>query len=151
MQSKETILEIVTYSKEHNITYKERCAEVGVPLWDFYESKQRYKSQEARPGNGVGEFIQLRPDGSERPAGHRGRAQERSAAGSRGRTGAGVKRYAESGVPDSERQRPPSLWADECRDAPRTGPRPVAMFSLNDTRGTGFGASRRTCERASIH
>lgn len=63
MQSKETILEIVTYSREHNITYKERCAEVGVPLWDFYESKRRYKRQESQPGNGVGEFIQLRPDG----------------------------------------------------------------------------------------
>lgn len=63
MQSKETILEIVTYSKEHNVTYKDRCAEVGVPLWDFYESKRRYKDQESRPGSGVGEFIQLRPDG----------------------------------------------------------------------------------------
>ena len=63
MQSKETILEIVTYSKEHNVTYKDRCAEVGVPLWDFYESKRRYKAQESKPGHGVGEFIQLRPDG----------------------------------------------------------------------------------------
>lgn len=53
----------MTYSKEHNVTYKERCAEVGVPLWDFDDSKRRYKSQESQPGNGAGELIQLRPDG----------------------------------------------------------------------------------------
>lgn len=63
MLSKETILDIVSYSKEHNVTYKARCAEVGVPLWDFYESKRRYKVQESKLGNGVGEFIQLHPEG----------------------------------------------------------------------------------------
>lgn len=68
MQTKETILEIVSYCKEHNVAYKDRCAELGVPLWDFYASKRRFKREDSRPGVTTGEFIQLRPDGPMMPS-----------------------------------------------------------------------------------
>ena len=68
MQTKETILEIVSYCKEQNVTYQDRCAESGVPLWDFYASKRRFKQEDSRPGATSGEFIQLRPDGPMMPS-----------------------------------------------------------------------------------
>ena len=62
MISKEAVLDIVTYCKDHGVTYNNRCKELEIPLWRFYDSKRYYKNQETKTGN-VGEFIQFRPGG----------------------------------------------------------------------------------------
>ncbi|MCI2082216.1 MAG: hypothetical protein LKK08_07485 [Bacteroidales bacterium] len=62
MLSKEEVIGIVTYCREEGKTYKDRCAEVGIPLWKFYDSKRRYRKEEAESGD-RGEFVQLRGGG----------------------------------------------------------------------------------------
>jgi hypothetical protein len=66
MLSKETVLNIVTYCKEHNVPYNSRCKELDIPLWRFYDAKKHYKNQETKTGE-IGEFIQLRSVGPLQP------------------------------------------------------------------------------------
>jgi hypothetical protein len=67
MLSKEEVLDIVTYCKDHAETYNSRCKELNIPLWRFYDAKKHYKNQEIKFGE-IGEFIQLRAGGPLKPS-----------------------------------------------------------------------------------
>ena len=40
--TREEVVEIMNYSKEHKVTYKSRLEELNIPVWRFYDSKSRY-------------------------------------------------------------------------------------------------------------
>ncbi len=67
MLSKEEVLRIIAHCKDTGQSYKERCAELGVKIWQFHEAKAYYKRLEADSGS-TGEFLQLRADGPMEPA-----------------------------------------------------------------------------------
>ena len=96
MISKEAVIDIVTYCKEHGETYSNRCKELEIPLWRFYDSKRYYKKQETKTGN-VGEFIQFRPGGPLLP-GNLNQLEGKTEKGSDKRTG------SESGIMSLELQ-----------------------------------------------
>lgn len=66
MLSKEEVIEIVTYCKDHGVAYNSRCRELNIAQWRFYESKRYYKSQEKKSVS-IGEFIQLHSGGPLQP------------------------------------------------------------------------------------
>ena len=39
MMSREEILSVEQYCSEHNVTYKQRLAELSIPFWKFYRAK----------------------------------------------------------------------------------------------------------------
>lgn len=41
--SREEILSIEQYCSAHNVTHKQRLAELNIPFWKFYRAKQRYR------------------------------------------------------------------------------------------------------------
>lgn len=43
MMSREEILSIEQYCFAHNVTHKQRLAELNIPFWKFYRVKQRYR------------------------------------------------------------------------------------------------------------
>lgn len=43
MMSREEILSIEQYCSAHNVTHKQRLAELNIPFWKFYRAKQRYR------------------------------------------------------------------------------------------------------------
>jgi len=58
MMTREEILSIEEYCAEHKISHKKRLEELGIPFWNFYKAKQKYRradEQDAQPG----QFIQL--------------------------------------------------------------------------------------------
>lgn len=63
MMTKEEVLEIVAYCKEHEVSYKTRLKELGASEWSFYEAKRRYRMQERKSGHSKGEFLQLSSKG----------------------------------------------------------------------------------------
>ena len=46
MMSREEILSIEQYCSAHNVTHKQRLAELNIPFWKFYRAKQRYRNQD---------------------------------------------------------------------------------------------------------
>lgn len=58
MLTREEIAEIVQYCKEHGVSYKSRLKEIGIPEWQFYDSKRRYAEAQASERES-GEFLQL--------------------------------------------------------------------------------------------
>lgn len=63
---REEILSIEQYCAEHNVSHKQRLAELDIPFWRFYKAKQRYRKQD-ESGSDAG-FVQLVPGGSFQPA-----------------------------------------------------------------------------------
>ena len=56
--TREEILSIEEYCAEHKISHKKRLEELGIPFWNFYKAKQKYRradEQDAQPG----QFVQL--------------------------------------------------------------------------------------------
>ena len=56
--TREEILSIEEYCAEHKISHKKRLEELGIPFWNFYKAKQKYRKedeQDAQPG----QFVQL--------------------------------------------------------------------------------------------
>lgn len=56
--TREEIAEIVQYCKEHGVSYKSRLKGIGIPEWQFYDSKRRYTEAQASERES-GEFLQL--------------------------------------------------------------------------------------------
>ena len=44
MMTREEILSIEEYCTEHKISHKKRLEELGMPFWNFYKAKQKYRS-----------------------------------------------------------------------------------------------------------
>lgn len=58
MMTREEVLSIEDYCAEHKISHKKRLEELGIPFWNFYKSKQKYRREdehEAQPG----QFVRL--------------------------------------------------------------------------------------------
>ena len=56
--TREEVLSIEEYCAEHEISHKKRLEELGIPFWNFYKAKQKYRKedeQDAPPG----QFVQL--------------------------------------------------------------------------------------------
>lgn len=66
MMSREEILSIEQYCSAHNVTYKQRLAELNIPFWKFYRAKQRYRNQDEAGKDGG--FVLLVPGGPSQPA-----------------------------------------------------------------------------------
>ena len=52
MMTREEILSIEEYCAEHKISHKKRLEELGIPFWNFYKAKQKYRradEQDAQP------------------------------------------------------------------------------------------------------
>ena len=63
MLTKEEITSIVCYCKEKKVSYSSRLKELSIPEWKFYAYKARYSKEQSAFG-GIGEFIQLEPNGN---------------------------------------------------------------------------------------
>ena len=53
MMTREEVLSIEEYCAEHKISHKKRLEELGIPFWNFYKAKQKYRKedeQDAQPG-----------------------------------------------------------------------------------------------------
>lgn len=47
MLSKEEVLDIIAYCKEHRIKRMDRLAQLGIGEWSFYEARKRYLREES--------------------------------------------------------------------------------------------------------
>ena len=78
--TREEVVEIMNYCKEHKVTYKSRLEELNIPVWRFYDSKSRYAAEQSSGKSAQGEFIELPHSGSFVPvpsfAGTSGRKQK---------------------------------------------------------------------------
>lgn len=83
--TREEVVEIMNYCKEHKVTYKSRLEELNIPVWRFYDSKSRYAAEQSSGKSVQGEFIELPHRGSFVPvpsfAGTSGRKQKSTPAG----------------------------------------------------------------------
>ena len=79
--TREEVVEIMNYCKEHKMTYKSRLEELNIPVWRFYDSKSRYAAEQSSGKTAQGEFIELPHSGSFVPvpsfAGTSGRKQKK--------------------------------------------------------------------------
>ena len=62
--TREEVAEIITYCKEHKVTYKLRLEELNIPPWRFYESKSRYAAEQSSGETSKGDFIELPQSGT---------------------------------------------------------------------------------------
>ena len=62
--TREEVVEIMDYCKEHKVTYKSRLEELNIPVWRFYDSKSRYAAEQSSGKTAQGEFIELPHSGS---------------------------------------------------------------------------------------
>ena len=46
--TREEVVEIMNYCKEHKMTYKSRLEELNIPVWRFYDSKSRYAAEQCK-------------------------------------------------------------------------------------------------------
>ena len=65
--TREEVVEIMNYCKEHKMTYKSRLEELNIPVWRFYDSKSRYAAEQSSGKTAQGEFIELPHSGSFAP------------------------------------------------------------------------------------
>ena len=58
--TREEVLEIDAYCREHKVSYRQRLEELDIPFWNFYKAKKKYRLQEeaAADGNMPGGFVQ---------------------------------------------------------------------------------------------
>ena len=59
MMTKEGVAQVIAYSDENKISYKQRLAELRINPWSFYDAKRKYAPKEE--GENFGEFLQLVP------------------------------------------------------------------------------------------
>ena len=45
--TREEVVEMMNYCKEHKVTYKSRLEELNIPVWRFYDSKSRYAAEQS--------------------------------------------------------------------------------------------------------
>ena len=57
--TKEEVAELMIYCKENGVSYKSRLAELGLPVWRFYDSKSHYAKEQAESPASSGEFLRL--------------------------------------------------------------------------------------------
>lgn len=55
---REEILSIEEYCAEHKISHRRRLEELGIPFWNFYRSKRKYRMAD-ESSDAAGQFIQL--------------------------------------------------------------------------------------------
>ncbi len=58
MMTREEILSIEEYCAEHKMTHRKRLEELGIPFWNFYRAKRKYRMED-ESGDSSGRFIQL--------------------------------------------------------------------------------------------
>ena len=58
MMTREEVLSIEEYCAEHKISHKKRLEELGIPFWNFYKAKQKYRKEDAQDAQ-PGQFVQL--------------------------------------------------------------------------------------------
>ena len=46
MMTREEVLSIEEYGAEHKISHKKRLEELGIPFWNFYKAKQKYRKED---------------------------------------------------------------------------------------------------------
>lgn len=61
---REEVAEIVTYCKDHQVTYKSRLAELNILVWRFYDSKSRYAEKQSSGNQSQGTFIEQPQNGT---------------------------------------------------------------------------------------
>ena len=61
MMTREEINEIEQYCSDHKIGKKARLAELGIPFWNFYRARRKYRREDELIGSdpSAGNFIQL--------------------------------------------------------------------------------------------
>ena len=62
--TREEVVEIMNYCKEHKVAYKSRQEELNIPLRRFYDSKSHYAAEQSSGKTAQGEFIELPHSGS---------------------------------------------------------------------------------------
>ncbi|EJW90016.1 hypothetical protein EVA_21877, partial [gut metagenome] len=58
MMTREEILSIEEYCAEHNVSRKNRLKELGIPFWNFYKAKKKYRTEDEQVDQ-PGQFIRL--------------------------------------------------------------------------------------------
>ena len=58
MITREEILSIEEYCVEHNVSHKDRLAELGISPWSYYAAKRKYREDD-KSGDATGQFVQL--------------------------------------------------------------------------------------------
>ena len=58
MMTREEILSIEEYCAEHTISHRKRLEELGIPFWNFYKAKRKYRKEDEQDTH-PGQFIQL--------------------------------------------------------------------------------------------
>ncbi len=58
MMTREEILSIEEYCAEHKVAHRKRLEELGIPFWNFYRAKRKYR-EEDESCDSSGQFIQL--------------------------------------------------------------------------------------------
>ena len=46
MMTREEVLSIEEYCAEHKISHKKHLEELGIPFWNFYKAKQKYRKED---------------------------------------------------------------------------------------------------------
>ena len=58
MMTREEILSIEEYCAEHKISHKKRLEELGIPFWNFYKAKQKYRRADEQDAQlASGEYV----------------------------------------------------------------------------------------------
>ena len=60
MMTREEILAIDQYCREHKMSYRKRLDELEIPFWQFYKAKRKYRLED-EGAEGAGEFVQMVP------------------------------------------------------------------------------------------
>ena len=58
MMTREEILSIEEYCAEHTISHRKRLEELGIPFWNFYKAKRKYRKEDEQDTQ-PGQFVQL--------------------------------------------------------------------------------------------
>ena len=58
MLTREEILSIEEHCAEHKVSHRKRLEELGIPFWQFYKAKKKYRKEDEQDSHS-GEFIQL--------------------------------------------------------------------------------------------
>ena len=56
--TREEVVEIIMYCKEHKINYKSSLAELNIPAWRFYDCKSRYAEEQPSGNTSKGNSIE---------------------------------------------------------------------------------------------
>ena len=62
MMTKEGVAQVIAYSDENKISYKQRLAELRINPWSFYDAKRKYASK--ADGKNAGDSFSWYRDGT---------------------------------------------------------------------------------------